>query len=143
MRDWRGGDVRTVVLRRPWAVIVVWGIIALKLAQPIVLLQVSANVAGVVFVVASLHLLHINTRLLQPALRPPMGGVGSHWCVRRCSMAFVGAVSAQFCVNGGNASACNPAMSRSKSAALTGLVKCRSNPASVALRLGPLPGPSR
>ncbi len=71
VRDWRGGDVRTVyyvVL----AVIVVWGIIALRLAQPIVLLQVSANVAGVVFVVASLHLLYINTRLLPPALRPPM-----------------------------------------------------------------------
>jgi len=71
VRDWRGGDVRAVyyiVL----AVIVVWGIIALKLAQPIVLLQVSANVAGVVFVVASLHLLYINTRLLPPALRPPM-----------------------------------------------------------------------
>jgi Mn2+/Fe2+ NRAMP family transporter len=71
VRDWRGGDVRNVyyfVL----AVIVVWGIIALKLAQPIVLLQVSANVAGVVFVVASLHLLYINTRLLPPALRPSM-----------------------------------------------------------------------
>jgi Mn2+/Fe2+ NRAMP family transporter len=71
VRDWRGGDVRSVyyfVL----AVIVVWGIIALKLAQPIVLLQVSANVAGVVFVVASLHLLYVNTRLLPPAVRPPM-----------------------------------------------------------------------
>ena len=70
-RDWRGGDVRTVYYA-VLAVIVVWGIIALKLAQPIVLLQVSANVAGVVFVVASLHLLYINTRLLPPALRPPM-----------------------------------------------------------------------
>ncbi len=70
VRDWRGGDVRNVyycVL----AVIVIWGIIALKLAQPIMLLQISANIAGVVFVVASLHLLYINTRLLPPALRPP------------------------------------------------------------------------
>jgi len=71
VRDWRGGDVRSVyyfVL----AVIVVWGIIALKLAQPIVLLQIGANVAGFIFVVASIHLLYINTRLLPAALRPPM-----------------------------------------------------------------------
>jgi hypothetical protein len=36
-----------------------------------VLLQLGANVAGVVFVVASLHLLYLNTRLLPEALRPP------------------------------------------------------------------------
>ena len=47
-----------------------WGIIALRLAQPIILLQVAANVAGVVFVVATLHLLYINTRLLPQAVRP-------------------------------------------------------------------------
>jgi len=50
----------------------VWGVIALGLAQPIVLLQLGANMAGIVFVVASLHLLYINTRLLPEALRPPM-----------------------------------------------------------------------
>jgi hypothetical protein len=70
VRRWRGGDVRAiyyVVL----GVIVIWGVIALRLAQPIVLLKVSANVAGVVFVVASLHLLYVNTRLLPPHVRPP------------------------------------------------------------------------
>jgi hypothetical protein len=36
-----------------------------------VLLQLAANMAGVVFVVASLHLLYLNTRLLPSALRPP------------------------------------------------------------------------
>ena len=44
-----------------------WGIIALRLAQPIVLLQIGANVAGVVFIIASLHLLYVNTRLLPRA----------------------------------------------------------------------------
>jgi len=71
VRGWRGGDVRTVyycVL----ALIVLWGVIALGLAKPIVLLQISANIAGAIFVVASLHLLYINTRLLPPALRPPL-----------------------------------------------------------------------
>ena len=69
VRAWRGGDVRRVY----YTVLVLaalWGIVALRLAQPIVLLQVAANVAGVVFVVGSLHLLYINTTLLPPAIRP-------------------------------------------------------------------------
>ena len=70
LRDWRGGDVRAVYYG-VLAVTVLWGVIALGLAQPIVLLQLGANVAGVVLVVASLHLLYINTRLLPPELRPP------------------------------------------------------------------------
>lgn len=71
VRRWRGGDVR-LVYYGVLAIVVVWGIIALRLAQPIVLLQISANVGGVVFIVASLHLLYLNTRLLPPALRPSM-----------------------------------------------------------------------
>jgi hypothetical protein len=71
LRAWRGGDVRAVYYS-VLAVIVIWGIIALRLAQPVVLLQISANVAGVVFIIASLHLLYVNTRLLPPRLRPPM-----------------------------------------------------------------------
>ena len=71
VRAWRGGDVRAVyycVL----GVIVVWGIFALRLAQPIVLLQIGANIAGVIFIIASFHLLYVNTRLLPPHVRPPM-----------------------------------------------------------------------
>ena len=36
------------------------------------LLQIGANIAGVVFVIASMHLLYLNTRVLPVALRPPM-----------------------------------------------------------------------
>jgi hypothetical protein len=71
VRRWRGGDVRTVyycVL----AAVVLWGIVALRLAQPILLLQIGANVGGFVFVIASLHLLYVNTRLLPEHVRPPM-----------------------------------------------------------------------
>jgi hypothetical protein len=71
VREWRGGDVRRVyyfVL----AAVVFWGIIALRLAPPVILLQIGANIASIVFIFASLHLLYINTRLLPPALRPPM-----------------------------------------------------------------------
>ena len=71
VRAWRGGDVRAVYYT-VLAVLVVWGIIALRLAQPIVLLKIGANVAGAVFVVSAPHLLYVNTRVLPPHVRPPM-----------------------------------------------------------------------
>jgi hypothetical protein len=71
IRAWRGGDVR-VVYYSVLAVISVWGIIALGLTQPIILLALSANMAGIVFIISSIHLLYVNTTLLPVALRPPM-----------------------------------------------------------------------
>ena len=71
IRAWRGGDVRAVYYG-VLAAIVLWGIIALRLAQPFFLLQIGANVAGFIFIVASIHLLYINTRLLPRELRPPV-----------------------------------------------------------------------
>ncbi len=71
VRRWRGGDVRAVyyvVL----AAVVLWGIVTLRLAQPFVLLQIAANTAGVVFIIASLHLLYVNTRILPVHVRPPL-----------------------------------------------------------------------
>ena len=70
VRAWRGGDVRAVYYS-VLAAVVVWGIIALQFAQPVVLLQLGANIAGAIFVIASLHLLYLNTRVLPEALRPP------------------------------------------------------------------------
>jgi hypothetical protein len=71
VRAWRGGDIRAVYYC-VMAVVVLWAAIALRLAQPIVLLLIAANVAGVVFVIASLHLLYVNTRLLPEHVRPPL-----------------------------------------------------------------------
>jgi hypothetical protein len=71
VRAWRGGDVRAVYYT-VLGILVVWGIIALRLAQPIVLLKIGANVAGAVFVFAAPHLLYVNTRILPPHVRPPM-----------------------------------------------------------------------
>jgi len=70
VRTWRGGDVRAVYYG-VLALAVVWGIIALGLAQPFVLIQISANVAGFVMVVGSIHLLYLNTRVLPEHVRPP------------------------------------------------------------------------
>jgi hypothetical protein len=77
IRNWRGGDVRAIYYAL-LGVVVLWGMFALKLAQPILLLQISANVAGATFVIAGVHLLYVNTRLLPEALRPgiwPRGGL--------------------------------------------------------------------
>jgi hypothetical protein len=71
VRRVKGGDVRRVYYVIMVA-LTVWGVIALQLAQPIVLLKVSANVAGVIFIIASLHLLYVNTRLLPAHVRPPL-----------------------------------------------------------------------
>ncbi len=71
IRAWRGGDVR-VIYYSVLVVISIWGILALRLTQPIVLLALSANMAGIVFIISSLHLLYVNTRLLPVALRPPL-----------------------------------------------------------------------
>jgi Mn2+/Fe2+ NRAMP family transporter len=71
VRAWRGGDVR-VVYYSVLAVIVTWGVVALGLTQPIVLLQIGGNVAGLTLAVSALHILYLNTRLLPEPLRPPL-----------------------------------------------------------------------
>lgn len=69
IRAWRGGDVR-LVYYGVLGVVVMWGAMALRLAPPIRLLQIAANVGGAIFVIAGLHLLYVNTRLLPKELRP-------------------------------------------------------------------------
>jgi hypothetical protein len=54
------------------AVFVVWGCIALNLAQPLTLVVIGANVAGVNFVFLSIHTLVVNRRVLPRELRPPI-----------------------------------------------------------------------
>ena len=65
------GDVR-IVYYGALGLVCVWGMIALRLAQPIMLLLLAGNIAGMVFTIASIHLLYLNVRLLPTELRPPM-----------------------------------------------------------------------
>jgi hypothetical protein len=69
IRRWRGGDVR-IVYYGVLALIAIWGLIGIRLTQPIILLQLGANIAGFAMVVSPLHILYVNMRLLPPALRP-------------------------------------------------------------------------
>lgn len=70
LREWRKGDVR-VVYYSVLAITVVWGLIAMRLSQPIILLQLGANVAGLVCAISAIHILYVNMTLLPVELRPP------------------------------------------------------------------------
>ncbi len=65
------GDVRWLYYAL-LAIIVVWGVIALRLTQPIILLQMAANIAGLVMVISALHILYVNTKFLPHEIRPPL-----------------------------------------------------------------------
>jgi hypothetical protein len=65
------GDIRKVY----YALLVayaVWGCFAIRLTQPVVLLKISANVAGLVLVIAGLHILWLNRTLLPREVRSPL-----------------------------------------------------------------------
>ena len=72
LRAKKGVDVRRVYYG-VLAVAVIWGVVALRVAQPIFLLQLSANIHGVMFVVCGLHLLYVNTKFLPREVRPSLG----------------------------------------------------------------------
>jgi hypothetical protein len=63
------GDVRRVYYVL-FGLIVLFGLLALRIPAPLVLLSLGANWAGVVMVVSSLHLLRINTKLLPKEVQP-------------------------------------------------------------------------
>jgi uncharacterized protein YhhL (DUF1145 family) len=69
------------------AVFVVWGCIALNLAQPLTLVVIGANVAGVNFVFISIHTLVVNRKVLPRELRPP---VWREVMVALCALFFGG-----------------------------------------------------
>jgi hypothetical protein len=69
VRRWRGGDVRAVYYT-VMAAFVAWGCVALNLAQPLTLIVIGANVAGLNFVFVSLHTIIVNRKFLPRELRP-------------------------------------------------------------------------
>jgi hypothetical protein len=49
-----------------------WGCIAINLAQPIMLIMIGANMAGVIMVIAGIHILVVNYKHLPKEVRPPI-----------------------------------------------------------------------
>jgi hypothetical protein len=70
VRRWRGGDVRAVYYG-VMIVFIVWGCIALNLAQPLTLVIISANIAAANLVLLSVHTLVLNRKMLPAELRAP------------------------------------------------------------------------
>ena len=71
VRRWRGGNVRAVY----YTVLIlfaVWGCIAMNLAQPLVLILLGANAAGLAFCFLTLHTLYVNRKFLPKELRAPL-----------------------------------------------------------------------
>ncbi len=67
----RVADVR-VLYYGLLALLVAFGVVALRLTRPIILLQMAANIAGAVMVISALHILYVNVKFLPVELRPPM-----------------------------------------------------------------------
>jgi Mn2+/Fe2+ NRAMP family transporter len=49
-----------------------WGCIAINLAAPMMLLMIGANMAGFIFVIASIHIIVVNHKFLPKKLRPSL-----------------------------------------------------------------------
>ena len=71
IRGWTGGDVRKIYYVTLF-VFAIWGMIALNLAQPFLLIKIGANVAGFIFVVLAIHTLYVNRTFLPRELRPAL-----------------------------------------------------------------------
>lgn len=71
VRNWRGGDVRAVYYGA-LAVFVIWGCIAMNLAQPFILILLGAFISGFNFFVMCIHLLVVNRTLLPKEIRAPL-----------------------------------------------------------------------
>jgi hypothetical protein len=71
VRRWRGGDVRAVYYTTG-AVLLAWGCIAINLAQPIILIQLGAAMASLIFVFVAIHTFFLNRKVLPAELRPPL-----------------------------------------------------------------------
>lgn len=84
-RKWAGDDVRKIYYS-VLGLFMLWGCIALGLAQPLTLIIIGANMAGLILMISSLHLVVVNRTLLPPELR------ASHWreMVLLGSMLFYG-----------------------------------------------------
>ncbi|MCL4535661.1 MAG: hypothetical protein M1370_10950 [Bacteroidetes bacterium] len=71
IRRWAKGDVRRVYYTILLA-FAIWGCVALNLAQPFLLIQIGANMAGLAFVFLSIHTIVVNRKFLPPELRPSL-----------------------------------------------------------------------
>jgi hypothetical protein len=71
LRGWRGGRIQRIY----YFILVIfsiWGVVAIRVATPMTLFKILANIAGMVLVIAGIQILIVNRRFLPRALRPPL-----------------------------------------------------------------------
>jgi hypothetical protein len=71
LREWRGGNARPVYYSALLA-FTLGGCLAIRLADPLTLILIGANIAGGNFVVLALHTLVLNRKFLPAPLCPPL-----------------------------------------------------------------------
>ena len=72
IRKWRGGDIRFVYYGVLF-LFTLWGVFILLLdVQPLLLILIGANIAGLNFAFLGLHILYVNRKFLPVQLRPPL-----------------------------------------------------------------------
>ncbi len=79
VRGMAGNDIRRLYYCLLGA-FVLWGCIAINLAQPRALALISANVAGFILVVSAVHILLLNHKVLPRAVRSPLWARGLVAC---------------------------------------------------------------
>ena len=71
VRDWRGGQIQKVYYGI-LLVFSIWSVIAVRIASPMKLFTILANIAGIVLAIAGVQILIVNRRFLPAAIRPPL-----------------------------------------------------------------------
>jgi hypothetical protein len=71
VREWSGGDVRKIYYTA-LVIFVIWGCIAINLAQPFILIILGAFMAGLEMAIYGVHLFIVNRRFLPKEIQAPM-----------------------------------------------------------------------
>ncbi len=71
IREMAGGDVRKVYYTI-LVVFVLWGCVAINLAQPFFLILIGAFAAGAIMTVASVHVWYVNRKFLPKEFQAPL-----------------------------------------------------------------------
>ena len=71
VRAWKGGRIQWIYYAILGA-FTVWAFLAIRMASPMTLFKLLANVAGLVLAIAGVQIFWVNRRFLPRALRPPL-----------------------------------------------------------------------
>jgi hypothetical protein len=71
VRNWAKGDVRKIYYAS-LIIFIIWGCIAINLAQPFILIILGAFMAGLEMAIYGVHLFYVNRKFLPKELQPPM-----------------------------------------------------------------------